>query len=140
MTTAGVKCNAGASVHISGTRFGFQLSIFCLAYLRVAVVLLPGTRIDKVGMFPHKQSYPTSEIFSNYFLFHSSFSANFNVPSTPACCDWNILFNMPSRTWNPFLKQHFSLVHTACRITQKWVQTLLEPDMLVSRNTLTQWP
>lgn len=65
MTTAGAKCNADASVYISGAELIFSYLYFASTHLRVAVVFLSGICIQKAGIFPYKQNYPTSEEFSN---------------------------------------------------------------------------
>lgn len=64
MTTAGVKCYAVASAHISGARYGCQLSVFCLYTSESGSFFLSGICIQKGGLFPHK-NYSTSDAFSN---------------------------------------------------------------------------
>lgn len=62
MITAGVKCSAVASAHISGDRYGCQVSLFCLYTAESGSFFLSGICI--AGLFPHK-NYSTSDAFSN---------------------------------------------------------------------------
>lgn len=125
----GVKCKADASACISGARSCFQLSSFCLytsengSSFPVSSMYTESRRISTSRFIP-----PVRPLLISFYS-TTVFQQTSVEPPLPAYCDWNILFNLSSRTCNPFFKQHFSLVHIGCKITWKWVQTLLETHL-----------